>query len=197
LLAVPLDSPAKSVSDLVALAKSKPGGLSFASQGTGSGGHLLGEMFKLRTGTNMVHVPYRGAAPAGVDLAAGRIDFFFVSYSSLLPFLQAGKVRAIAVTSPQRLPVLPDAPTMTEAGFAGIALDVWFGLVAPAGTSDAVIDKLNAAFVRAVRDPDVVKQMTAQGAEAVATTPAEFAAFIASETERFGKVVRAVGAKAE
>jgi tripartite-type tricarboxylate transporter receptor subunit TctC len=197
LLAVPLDSPAKSVSDLVALAKTKPGGLSFASQGTGSGGHLLGEMFKLRTGANMVHVPYRGAAPAAIDLSAGRVDFFFVSYSSLLPFLQSGKVRAIAVTSPQRLPVLPDAPTMTEAGFAGIALDVWFGLVAPAGTSDAVIDKLNAAFVRAVRDPNVVKQMTEQGAEAVATTPAEFAAFIASETERFGKVVRAVGAKAE
>jgi tripartite-type tricarboxylate transporter receptor subunit TctC len=197
LLAVPFDSPAKSVSDLVALAKSKPGGLSFASQGTGSGGHLLGEMFKLRTGANMVHVPYRGAAPAAIDLSAGRVDFFFVSYSSLLPFLQSGKVRAIAVTSPQRLPVLPDAPTMTEAGFAGIALDVWFGLVAPAGTSDAVIDKLNAAFVRAVRDPNVVKQMTEQGAEAVATTPAEFAAFIASETERFGKVVRAVGARAE
>jgi tripartite-type tricarboxylate transporter receptor subunit TctC len=145
----------------------------------------------------MVHVPYRGAAPAAIDLSAGRVDFFFVSYSSLLPFLQGGKVRAIAVTSPQRLPVLPDAPTMTEAGFAGIALDVWFGLVAPAGTPDVVIDKLNAAFVRAVRDPNVVRQMTEQGAEAVATTPAEFAAFIASETERFGKVVRAVGAKAE
>jgi tripartite-type tricarboxylate transporter receptor subunit TctC len=180
LLAVPLDSPAKSVSDLVALAKSKPGGLSFASQGAGSSGHLLGEMLKSRTAANMVHVPYRGAAPAGVDLAAGRIDFFFV-YSSLLPFLQAGKVRAIAVTSPQRLPVLPDTPTMTEAGFAGMALDAWFGLVAPAGTPDPVIDKLNAAFVRAVRDPNVVKQMTEQGAEAVATTPAEFAAFIASD----------------
>ena len=145
----------------------------------------------------MVHVPYRGAAPAATDLAAGRVDFFFVSYSSLLPFLQGGKVRAIAVTSPQRLPVLPDTPTMTESGFAGVALDVWFGLVAPAGTPDAVIDKLNAAFVRAVRDPNVVKQMTEQGAEVVATTPAEFAAFIASETERFGKVVRAVGAKVE
>jgi len=138
LLAVPLDSPAKSVSDLVALAKSKPEGLSFASQGAGSSGHLLGEMLKSRTAANMVHVPYRGAAPAGVDLAAGRIDFFFVSYSSLLPFLQAGKVRAIAVTSPQRLPVLPDTPTMTEAGFAGIALDAWFGLVAPAGTPDGL-----------------------------------------------------------
>jgi tripartite-type tricarboxylate transporter receptor subunit TctC len=197
LLAVPFDSPAKSVTELVALAKSRPAGLSFASQGTGSAGHLLGEMFKLRTGANMVHVPYRGAAPAAIDLSAGRVDFFFVSYSSLLPFLQGGKVRAIAVTSPQRLPVLPDAPTMTEAGFAGLALDAWFGLVAPAGTPDAVIDKLNAAFVQAVRDPQVIKQMTDQGAEGLATTPAEFATFIASETERVGKVVRAVGVKPE
>jgi tripartite-type tricarboxylate transporter receptor subunit TctC len=197
LLAVPPDSPAKSVSDLVALAKSKPGGLSFASQGTGSGGHLLGEMFKLRTAANMVHVPYRGAAPAGVDLAAGRVDFFFVSYSSLLPFLQGGKVRVIAVTSPKRLPALPDIPTMTEAGFAGLGLDAWFGLVAPAGTPDGVIAKLNAAFVAAVQDPQVMRQMADQGAEVHATTPEQFAAFIASETERLGKLVRAVGAKAE
>src|SRR5262249_42891726 len=174
-----------------------PGGWTLPSKAPGRGEHLRGEMSKPRTGANMVPVPSRGPAPAAIDLSARRVDFFFVSYSSLLPFLQAGKVRAIAVTSPQRLPVLPDAPTMTEAGFAGIALDVWVGLVAPAGTSDAVIDKLNAAFLRAVRDPNVVKQMTEQGAEAVATTPAEFAAFIASETERFGKVVRAVGAKAE
>jgi tripartite-type tricarboxylate transporter receptor subunit TctC len=171
--------------------------LSFASQGTGSGGHLLGEMLKLRTGANMVHIPYRGAAPAATDLAAGRVDFFFVSYSSLLPFLQGGKVRALAVTSPTRLPALPDAPTMTEAGFAGVTLDAWFGLVAPADTPDLVIGKLNAAFVQALRDPQIVKQMTDQGAEARATTPAEFAAFIASETERLGKLVRAVGAKAE
>src|SRR5262249_54986221 len=100
LLAVPVDSPAKSVTELVELAKSRSGGLSFASQGTGSGGHLLGEMLKVRTRANMVHVPYRGAGPAAVDLAAGRVDFFFVSYSSALPFLQAGKVRALAVTSP-------------------------------------------------------------------------------------------------
>ena len=145
----------------------------------------------------MVHIPYRGAAPAATDLAAGRVDFFFVSYSSLLPFLQGGKVRALAVTSPNRLPALPDAPTMTEAGFAGVALDAWFGLVAPADTPDLVIGKLNAAFVQALRDPQIVKQMTDQGAEALASTPAEFTAFIASETERLGKLVRAVGAKAE
>ena len=196
LLTVPLDSPAKSVSELVALAKSKPGGLSFASQGSGSGGHLLGEMLKVRTGANMVHIPYRRAGPAALDLATGRVDFFFVSYSSVLSFLQAGKVRVLAVTSPKRLPVLPDVPTMREVGFAGIELDAWFGLVAPAGTPDAVIGKLNTAFVQAVRDPEIVKQVRDQGAEAVATTPAEFAAFIAAETERFGKIVKAVGAKA-
>jgi tripartite-type tricarboxylate transporter receptor subunit TctC len=196
LLTVPLGSPARSVSDLVALAKSKPAGLSFASQGSGSGGHLLGEMLKVRTGANMVHIPYRGAGPAALDLATGRVDFFFVSYSSVLSFLQAGKVRVLAVTSPKRLPVLPDTPTMREVGFAGIELDAWFGLVAPAGTPDAVIGKLNSAFVQAVRDPEIVKQVRDQGAEAVATTPAEFAAFIASETERFGKIVKAVGAKA-
>lgn len=197
LLAVPLDSPAHSVAELVALAKSKPAGLSFASQGSGSGGHLLGEMLRTRTGANLVHIPYRGAGPAALDLAAGRVDFFFVSYSSLLPFLQAGKVRVLAVTSPQRLPALPDAPTMQEAGFAGIAIDTWFGLVAPAGTPDAVIDKLNAAFVQAVRDPEVAKQVADQGAEAVVDTPEGFAAFIASQTEQFGKIVRAVGVKGE
>src|SRR6266436_2422480 len=182
LLAVPLDSPAKSVSDLVVLAKSKPGGLSFASQGTGSGGHLLGEMFKLRTAANMVHVPYRGAGPAALDLATGRVDFFFVSYSSALSFLQAGKIRALAVTSPKRLPAVPEAPTMREAGFAGIELDAWFGLVAPAGTPDPVIGKLNAAFVQAVRDPEVTRQIVDQGAEPAGDTPDAFAAFIVAET---------------
>jgi len=197
LLAVPRDSPAKTVADLVALARSKPGGLSFASQGTGSGGHLLGEMFKARTRAPMVHVPYRGAGPAAVDLAAGRVDFFFVSYSSLLPFLQAGSVRVIAVTSPQRLPALPDAPTMREAGFEGIAIDTWFGLLAPAGTPDAVIGKLNGAFVKAVRDPEVLRQIAGQGAEPRTSTPAEFAAFIAEETVSVGKIVRELGVRAE
>jgi tripartite-type tricarboxylate transporter receptor subunit TctC len=187
LLSVPVDSPAKSVADLVEFARTKPGGLSFASQGTGSGGHLLGEMLKTRTGTNMVHVPYRGAGPAALDLAAGRVDFFFISYSSVLPFLQAGKVRALAVTSPRRLPVTPDVPTMAEAGFGGIELDAWFGLVAPAAT----------AFVQAVHDPGVTKQIADQGAEPVTNTPAEFSAFIASEIERIGKVVRSAGIKGE
>jgi tripartite-type tricarboxylate transporter receptor subunit TctC len=197
LLAVPHDSPATSVAELVAVAKSKPAGLSFASQGSGASGHLLGEMLKVRTGANMVHVPYRGAGPAGLDLAAGRADFFFVSYSSILPFLQAGKVRALAVTSPEPLPALPQVPTMRQAGFDGIELDAWFGLVAPAGTPDAVIDKLNSAFVDAIRHPDIVRQIIEQGAQPQASTPREFAAFMASETERIGRIVRAVGAKGE
>jgi tripartite-type tricarboxylate transporter receptor subunit TctC len=198
LLAVPLDSPAKSVAELIGYAKSKPGGLSFASQGTGAGGHLLGEMLKRRTGAPMVHVPYRGAGPAAVDLAAGRVDFFFVAYASVRSFLQAGKVRVLAVTSEKRLPAQPDVPTMAEAGFPGIALDAWFGLVAPAGTPDAVIGKLHGAFSQAVRDPEIVKTLIDQGAEAAApNTPAEFAAFIASETEKLGKIVQAAGIKGE
>jgi tripartite-type tricarboxylate transporter receptor subunit TctC len=197
LLAVASDSPAKTVDELVALAKSKPGGLSFASQGTGSGGHLLGEMLKARTGANMVHIPYRGAGPAALDLATGRVDFFFVSYSSALSFLQAGKIRALAVTSPKRLPALPEAPTMREVGYAGIELDAWFGLVAPAGTPEPVIGKLNAAFVQAVRDPEVTRQIIDQGAEPAGDTPDAFAAFIVSETERFGKIVKAAGIKGE
>jgi tripartite-type tricarboxylate transporter receptor subunit TctC len=197
-LAVPLDSPAKTLAELVAHAKSKPGGLSFASQGTGASGHLLGEMLKARSGAPMVHVPYRGAGPAGVDLAAGRVDFFFVAYASIVSLLQAGKVRAIAVTAEKRMPVLPDIPTVAEAGFAGLSLDAWFGMVAPAGTPDAVIGKLHTAFTQVTRSPEIVKAISDQGATAMSSaSPEEFAAFMVTETEKFGKVVRAVGAKAE
>ncbi len=193
-LCVPFDSPAKSLPELVELAKSRPGGLSFASQGTGAGGHLLGEMLKARTGAPMVHIPYRGAGPGAIDLAAGRVDFFFVAYASIVSFLQAGKVRPLAITSQKRLPVLPDVPTTAEAGFPGLALDAWFGLVAPAGTPDAAIDKLHAAFTQATSSPEIVKAISDQGAAAHApASPAEFAAFMAAETEKFGKIVRAVG----
>jgi tripartite-type tricarboxylate transporter receptor subunit TctC len=195
-LVVPVDSPVKSIAELVALAKSKPGGLSFASQGTGASGHLLGEMLKARTGAPMVHVPYRGAGPAGVDLAAGRVDFFFVAYASIVSLMQAGKVRPIAVTAQKRMPVLPDVPTTAEAGYAGLALDAWFGLVAPAGTPDAAIGKLFAAFTQATRSPEIVKAISDQGATALASaSPQEFAQFMVSETEKFGKVVREVGVK--
>lgn len=197
LLSVPIGSPVRTVEDLVALGRSKPGGLSFASQGTGSGGHLLGEMLKVKTGGNLVHVPYRGAGPAAFDLAAGRVDFMFVSYSSVVSFLHGGKVRALAVSSTRRLPAMPDIPTMREVGYEGVELDAWFGLAAPAATPDAVIERLNAAFVQAVRDPAVVKQITDQGAVPAGTTAAEFARFIVSETTRFAELVRRVGVKGE
>jgi tripartite-type tricarboxylate transporter receptor subunit TctC len=197
LLAVPADGPAKTVAELAAFAKTKPGGLSYGSQGNGSGGHLLGAMLAREIGAAMVHVPYRGAGPASLDVATGRLDFLFVSYASVLPFYQSGKVRILAVSSAKRLTALPKVPTMAEAGFPGFEMETWFGLLAPAGTPEPVVSKLHGAFVQAVHAPEVAKQMEDQGAEAVTNTPQAFAAFIASETERFGKIVKTLGIKAD
>jgi len=197
LLAVPADSPAKSVADLAAYAKIKPGGLSYGSQGNGSSGHLLGAMFSRDVGVPMVHVPYRGAGPAALDVATGRIDFLFVSYASVLPHFLSGKVRALAVTSARRLTALPQIPTVAEVGYADFELNTWFGLMAPAGTPEPVIGKLHAAFVQAVHAPEVVKQMIDQGAEPVTDTPREFAAYIDSEIKRLGNIVTSLGIKGE
>jgi tripartite-type tricarboxylate transporter receptor subunit TctC len=195
LLVVPREGGPKSVRELIELADAKPGGLSFGSQGTGSTGHILGEMLKARTGKKMVHVPYRGAGPAGLDVATGRLDFFFVSYSSILPFIQAGKVRVLAVNSAQRLKVIPEVPTLAELGFPGFEIVTWFGLVGPAGIPLPVVAKLHDAFATAVRDPQVAKQFEEQGADAVSNSPEAFAAFIASETDRFGDLVRSLAIK--
>ena len=197
LLAVPADSPAKSVADLAAYAKIKPGGLSYGSQGNGSSGHLLGAMFSRDVGVPMVHVPYRGAGPAALDVATGRIDFLFVSYASVLPHFLSGKVRALAVTSAKRLTALPQIPTVAEVGYADFELSTWFGLMAPAGTPEPVIGKLHAAFVQAVHAPEVVKQMIDQGAEPVTDTPREFAAYIDLEIKRLGSIVTSLGIKGE
>jgi len=197
LLVVPSDSPAKSVAELVALAKARPNGLSFGSQGSGSSGHMLGEMLRSKTGARMVHVPYRGAAPAALDVASGHIDFLFISYASVLPFVQSAKVRMLAVTADRRLAALPDVPTMAEVGFPGYEVNAWFGLVAPAATPQPIIAKLHDAFAKAVHDPAVARQIEDQGAEAVSDTPAEFAAFMASETERYARIVKELGIKAE
>ena len=197
LLVVPADSPAKSVADLAAYAKIKPGGLSYGSQGNGSSGHLLGAMFSRDVGVPMVHVPYRGAGPAALDVATGRIDFLFVSYASVLPHFLSGKVRALAVTSAKRLTALPQIPTVAEVGYADFELNTWFGLMAPAGTPEPVIGKLHAAFVQAVHAPEVVKQMIDQGAEPVTDTPREFAAYIDSEIKRLGNIVTSLGIKGE
>jgi tripartite-type tricarboxylate transporter receptor subunit TctC len=197
LLVVPADSAVKSVAELAAYAKTKPGGLSYGSQGSGSSGHLFGALFAQRVGVPMVHVPYRGAGPAALDVATGRIDFLFVSYASVLPHYLSGKVRVLAVSSAKRLAVVSQAPTMAEAGFPGFEFDTWFGLLAPAGTPEPVIGKLNAAFVQAVQAPEVVKQIIDQGAEPVSNTPREFAALIETEIKRQGAIVTALGIKGE
>jgi len=197
LLVVPAESAVKSVAELAAYARTKPGGLSYGSQGSGSSGHLFGALFAQRVGVPMVHVPYRGAGPAALDVATGRIDFLFVSYASVLPHYLSGKVRVLAVSSAKRLAVVSQAPTMAEAGFPGFEFDTWFGLLAPAGTPEPVIGKLNAAFVQAVHAPDVAKQIVDQGAEPVTDTPQEFAATIDTEIKRMGAIVTSLGIQGE
>jgi tripartite-type tricarboxylate transporter receptor subunit TctC len=197
ILVVPADSPAKSVADLVALARSKPGGLTFASQGVGAGGHLLGEMLKTRTGADLQHVAYKGSAPALQDILAGRVDLFFDAIITSGPHIRDGKLRALAVASKERVRWFPDVPTMAEAGFAGIELDFWFGLFAPAGTPPAVVAKLNEEFVKALRSPDVEKRFGDQGLQVMADTPEAFAAIVAADAARLGKVVKESGARAD
>ncbi|MPZ56406.1 MAG: tripartite tricarboxylate transporter substrate binding protein [Rhizobiales bacterium] len=194
-LAVPSELPVRSVKDLAALAKTRPNGLNFGSQGVGSGGHILGEMFKLRSGAPMTHVPYRGAAPAVTDLAAGRIDLLFASYISVAGQVQSGKLRLLALTAPKRSPTLPDLPTMAEAGYPGMDVLIWHGLVAPAGTPPAIVRKLNEAFVKAANAPDVVGRVTPQVAEITTSTPDDFAKLIAADIALFAKVIKDAGIK--
>jgi tripartite-type tricarboxylate transporter receptor subunit TctC len=194
-LVVPTNSPAKTVKGLVELAKTRPGGLSFASQGVGSGGHILGEMLKLETGVKLVHVPYRGAGPAMTDIAGGSIDLLFTSYVSAAGQISGGKARVIAVTTPKRSPIMPDAPTMAESGFPDVTLDIWHGLVGPPGMPPAVVARLNEEFVKAARSPEIVKLMDEQFAAITTSSPEEFHKLIASDVDRLGKVVRKAGIK--
>src|SRR5215207_7461895 len=174
-----------SVKDLVELARSKPGVLSYASQGIGSSGHIAGEQFRLLTKTDIVHVPYKGAAPALQDLIAGRVPMMFDIVPFALQHIRDGSVRGLAVAAPQRVPVLPDIPTMTEAGYPGVQGGAWFALFAPAGTPPAVI----AADVRDKLEP--------RGVVLVLGSPAELGAWVAADTERWAKVIREAGIKVE
>ena len=193
ILVVPPDSPAKSVAELAALAKSKPGGLSFGSQGVGSGGQILGEMFRGRVGAPMVHVPYRGAAPAATDLMAGRIDFLFTSYISIGEQAAAGKLRIIAIGGTKRTDAAPNVPTMAEAGFPGLELDMWHGMVGPAGMPPAMVKRLNEEFIKATRGPDIHRIVAPQATDILLSTPEEFTKMIASDSERLAKVIRDAG----
>jgi tripartite-type tricarboxylate transporter receptor subunit TctC len=196
-LVVPTGSPAKSVKELVTLAKSKPSGLNYASQGVGSGGHILAEMFRMRSGAPLVHVPYRGAGPAVVDLAAGNVDLLFSSYVSAIGQVQAGKLRVLGWTSTKRTPALPDVPTMAEAGYPGTELEVWQGIVAPLGTPPAIVKKLNAEFIKAANSPEVLSKVAPQAVNIYTTTPEDMGKLLASDFQNLGKVVRDAGIKAQ
>src|SRR5258706_15514388 len=182
--------PARNVAELIALAKGKPGSLTFASSGAGSSTHLSGELFKSLAGVDILHVPYRGSSQALIDLMAGQVTMLFDNAPSSLPFVEQGKLRALAVTSTRRLPDLPDVPTLDEAGIAGYESLSWSGLVAPAATPRAIVAKLNAAIERILKMEDVRRRFAEMGVEPVGGTPEEFAAHIRAESDKWGKLIR-------
>lgn len=187
--------PVKTAKELAALAKQNPGKLSYASPS--SAGQLLGELFKLTTGTNILHVPYKGAGPATVDLVAGNVQLMFPNPAGPLPHVRSGRLRALMVLGPKRLEELPDVPTAVEAGFPELDLTGWYGVVAPAATPRELIVKLNAGIVSALKSPDVLKRMRGAGQHASPSTPEEFAEQMRIDFERWGKIVKATGAKVE
>ena len=197
LLVVNPQLPVKSVKELVALAKSKPGKLNYASAGNGSSNHLSMELFKSLTGIDAVHIPYKGSAPAVTDLIGGQVDMMFDNVPNVLPQVKAGKLRALAVSSKDRSPFIKDLPSVAEAGVPGFDVSVWFGVVAPAGTPQPVIAKLNAEINAILKRPEIRQSFNNQGVETSGGTPGDFAAFIAVQSTKWAKVVKDSGAKAE
>jgi tripartite-type tricarboxylate transporter receptor subunit TctC len=197
LLVVHPTVPANSVDELIAYAKSKPGTLSYASQGNGSSGHMAGEQFRLLTGADIVHVPYRGAAPALQDLLGGRVQMMFDTVTLQAPQIAAGKVRALAVTATQRVAALSDVPTTVEAGLPELQGGAWFGLFAPAGTPRDVVAWLNRAAREAFTAPAVHARLEQQGAQLPLGPPEEFAAFVAAERQRWSEVIRKANIRLE
>jgi tripartite-type tricarboxylate transporter receptor subunit TctC len=189
--------PVKSVRELIAYAKANPNKLSFGSGSNGSAGHLAGELFKVETGTDLVHIPYKGAAPAMQALLAGDTQLMFDNLASAMPQVKAGKLRALAVTTAKRSSLVPELPTMAEAGVPGFDIATWFGLLAPAGTPKDVIAKWNADVVKILDSPEMREKLMAQGAEPTPTTPAQFAAFIAAELPKYARIVKSSGAKVD
>jgi tripartite-type tricarboxylate transporter receptor subunit TctC len=182
--------PAKTVSELVALARAKPGSLTFASSGAGSSTHLSAELFKSMAGVDILHVPYKGSSQAITDLMGGQVTMLFDNAPSSIPFVEQGKLRALAVTSTKRLPNLPDVPTLDEAGVKGYESLSWSGIMAPAGTPKRVIDKLNAAIEKILRDPDVKQRFASLGVEPVGGPPEAFSRHIRAESEKWARVVK-------
>ena len=197
LLVVHPSVAAKNVAELTALAKAQPGKLNVASSGNGTSIHMAAELYKLMAGVDILHVPYKGSSFALTDLLGGQVQLMFDNMPSALPHVKAGKLRALAVTSPKRSSALPDIPTMDEEGLKGFDATSWFGLLAPAGTPKDIIAKLNAAAVKALATPEMRERLASQGAEAVGNTPEQFAAFIKAEIEKWAKIVKASGARVD
>jgi len=189
--------PVSSVKDLVALAKAKPNTINFASMGSGSTGHLCGEMFKMAVQVQATHIAYKGSAPALQDLLAGTVQMMFDNLPTALPRAKNGQLKGLAVTSAKRNSLAPEIPTMEEAGVPGYEATAWFGVAAPAGTPKAVVDRLNMEFVKALRDPQNAQKLEALGLAMATDSPEGFAAFIAAESQKWRKVVVASGAKAD
>lgn len=184
--------PAKNIAEFIALAKTQPGKLNYGSAGAGTAHHLIGEMFKLRAGVDLVHVPYKGSAPAVADLLSGQVQLMFDTVTSGLPQVKAGKLRALAVTTAKRSSAMPDVPSLSETALPGFDVGTWFGLLAPAATPTAIVQKLNAEIVKIIQQPDVRKQMLEAGSEPMGNTSQQMAAQIKAELEAFESVVKQI-----
>jgi len=189
--------PARTVKELVALAKARPGELAYGTPGVGTSPHLAGELFQSVTGTKLLHVPYKGNPEALGDLMGGQLSIVFSGMPPVVPLVKAGRMRAVATTGPQRAPSLPDAPTVAEAGYPGAGMVIWYGIVAPGATPKPAIARLHAEINKAMKLPDVRERFVALGADPVASTPEEFSALIRDEYARWSKLIREAGIKAE
>jgi tripartite-type tricarboxylate transporter receptor subunit TctC len=194
-LVVPSSSPAKTFKEFIERARAQPGRLTFSSGGNGSAAHITFEYLKLRAKIFMLHIPYRGTAPSVTDLIAGQVDATFTGAPAVLPHVRSGRLRALAVSSSQRIAALPDVPTVAESGFAGFEADQWYGIVAPAGTPPAVVARLNAEINKALALPEVAQQLAVEGAVPTPTTPKAFGDLIAREIPRWAEVVKAGNVK--
>lgn len=189
--------PVSSAKELIALAKAKPGELTYGTTGIASSGHLAGELFKMMAGVDLVHVPYKGGAPAVTALLAGELAMGFNTIPTSLPQIKAGKLRALAVTTEKRSALLPDLPTVAESGLPGYEMSAWQGLMAPAGTPPAIVAKLHADATRAISLPDVREKLAALGVEVITSTPAEFANFLKADIAKYAKLVKSIDLKAD
>lgn len=188
---------AKTVQELIALAKSQPGKLNYASSGNGGSSHLVSELFKTMSGTDIVHIPYAGSGPALNDLIAGQVQVEFTAPSAVIGHVKSGRVRALGVSSLKRIALAPDVPTVAESGVAGFDASAWYGVVVPARTPQPVVTKLHADIVQVLRQPDIRERMTSQGVDLVGSSPMEFSKFIQAEIQKWGRVVKVSGARVD